>query len=75
MIDEDPVGATETSRKTLISYRSACWIINNLVFSIIFLVLIGVINRIGLTRYAGVATLATVSISPGESAISIRGFL
>jgi hypothetical protein len=33
------------------------------------------INRIGLTRYAGVATLATVSISPGESAISIRGFL
>ena len=27
------------------------------------------INRIGLTRYAGVATLATVSISPGESAI------
>ena len=33
------------------------------------------IGGIGLTRYAGVATLATVSISPGESAISIRGFL
>jgi hypothetical protein len=33
------------------------------------------ITTIGLTRYAGVATLATVSISPGESAISIRGFL
>jgi len=33
------------------------------------------INRIGLTRYAGVATLATVSISPGESAISILGFI
>ena len=30
---------------------------------------------LGLTRYAGVATLATGSISPGESAISIRGFL
>ena len=33
------------------------------------------IKSVGLTRYAGVATLATVSISPGESAISIRGFL
>jgi predicted anti-sigma-YlaC factor YlaD len=52
---EDPAGATDTSRKKLLSYRAACWIINNLLFSIIFLVLIGVIYMIGLTRYAGVA--------------------
>ena len=30
-------------------------------------------KEIGLTRYAGVATLAAVPISPGGSAMSIRG--
>jgi hypothetical protein len=33
------------------------------------------ITDFGLTRYAGVATLATVSILLGESAISMRGVL
>jgi hypothetical protein len=35
----------------------------------------GLISSFGLTRYAGVATLAAVPISPGGSATSIRGFL